>query len=186
MAWQWGNDQERWGAISKLLHWSTVALIFLQFWLAVEAANLPVGLAKLGTLARHKSVGITLLGLATLRLLWRISQSRSPRLPTNTPRWKRVLAGASHFGLYFLLFALPLTGWAMSSAKNYPVSWFNVVQLPDLVAPDEGAFVALRAIHHALAIALCLLIALHLAAALQHHFLQKDSVLLRMLPFRKS
>ena len=58
-----------------------------------------------------------------------------PDLTAETKPWERVLAKISHFLLYVLIFAMPLTGWMMSSAKNYPVSWFNLFQFPDLVAP---------------------------------------------------
>ena len=95
-------------------------------------------MAKLATLARHKSVGITILALALLRLLWRLYNRNSPPLPANLKPYERGLAHLTHYGLYLLLFAMPLSGWMMSSAKNYPVSWFGVFTLPNLVQPDEG------------------------------------------------
>ena len=158
-------------------------MILAQFWLAQRAEALPLGLAKLATLARHKSVGLTILALALLRLLWRWSQRESPPLPGDLRAWERALAGLTHVGLYALLFVLPLTGWAMSSAKNYPVSWFSLFSLPDFVGPDEVLFERLRTLHGALATTLVVLAGLHVLGALQHHFIRKDSVLLRMLPF---
>jgi cytochrome b561 len=177
------NSSERWGSVAKAFHWTIVALILLQFWLAQRAEALPLGLAKLGTLARHKSVGLTILALAVLRLAWRWSQRESPPLPGDLKPWERAAAGLTHVGLYALLFALPLTGWAMSSAKNYPVSWFSLFALPDLVAPDERVFEVLVTTHGILAATLVAFAALHVLGALQHHFIRKDSVLLRMLPF---
>jgi cytochrome b561 len=97
-----------------------------------------------------------------------------------------VLAHFTHYGLYLLLFAMPLTGWAMSSAKNYPVSWFSIGgSLPNLVQPDEQLFEILRTTHGLLAKALVAVALLHVAGALQHHFIRKDNVLRRMLPFAK-
>jgi cytochrome b561 len=183
---QLANSRERWGSVAKAFHWTIVALILAQFWLAQRADSLPLGLAKLAALARHKSVGITILTLALLRLLWRWSQRESPPLPADLRPWERALAGVTHVGLYAALFALPLTGWAMSSAKNYPVSWFSLVTLPDFIEPDEGRFELLRTVHGVLAAALVALAALHVLGALQHHFIRRDSVLLRMLPFGRS
>jgi cytochrome b561 len=177
------NTLERWGAVAKTLHWVIVGMIITQFVLANRAESLPLGMAKLATLARHKSVGITILLLAVLRLAWRFANRQSPPLPANLKGYERFLAHLTHHGLYLLLFALPLTGWAMSSAKNYPVSWFGVFTLPDFVAPGETLFEQLETAHGVLATALLALAVLHVLAALQHHFIRKDNVLRRMLPF---
>jgi cytochrome b561 len=178
------NTRERWGSLAMAFHWAIVILILTQFVLANMAEGLPLGMAKLATLARHKSVGITILGLAMLRLGWRISnRGNSPPLPADLKGYERFLAHLTHEGLYLLLFALPLSGWAMSSAKNYPVSWFRLVTLPDLVRPDEGLFEVLKTTHGILAGTLVALATLHILAAFQHHFIRKDNVLLRMLPF---
>jgi cytochrome b561/polyisoprenoid-binding protein YceI len=176
------NTTQRWGAVSKLLHWTVVVLVIVQFVLANLADALPLGMAKLGLLARHKSVGITILGLALLRLAWRAAQP-APALPGAVPRAQRWLAQGTHGLLYGLLLAMPLTGWIMSSAKNYPVSWFGLVQLPDLVAPGEPLFAAMRSAHGLLAGLLAATALLHLLGALKHHFIDRDDVLRRMLPF---
>jgi cytochrome b561/polyisoprenoid-binding protein YceI len=178
------NSADRWGGVAKLFHWVVVILIVTQFVLANKAESLPLGMAKLGMLARHKSVGITILGIALLRLLWRFANRNSPPLPPNLRAHERILAYLTHHGLYLLLFALPLTGWAMSSAKNYPVSWFGIGgALPNLVAPDEALFETLRTTHGVLAGVLFWLAVLHIGAALWHHFVRKDTILKRMLPF---
>jgi cytochrome b561 len=176
------NTLDRWGAPAKLLHWLVVLFVIGQFVLANIAKNLPLGMEKLGVLARHKSIGITILMLAIIRLLWRLANP-TPTLPTNMAPLQRRLAQLTHFALYALLFAMPLSGWAMSSAKNYPVSWFGTLQLPNFVAPSESAFERLRDIHDTLATALLVIAAAHLLGALKHQFIDKDSVLRRMLPF---
>ncbi len=176
------NTNTGWGAISQTLHWLIVALIILQYVLAETAEELPLGMAKLATLARHKSVGMTILGLAVLRLLWRLG-NRTPALPLAMRAWERILARGSHAGLYLCIFALPLTGWLMSSAKNYPVSWFGWFQFPDLVAPDPGLFDAMHATHEIIFNCLAGLAILHVLGAAKHHFLNRDDVLTRMLPF---
>jgi cytochrome b561 len=82
-----------------------------------------------------------------------------------------------------LLFAMPLTGWLMSSAKNYSVSWFSLFTWPNLIAPNEQAFAWLKSTHDTLSWLLLALSILHVLAALKHHFWNKDDVLRRMLPF---
>jgi cytochrome b561/polyisoprenoid-binding protein YceI len=176
------NTTQRWGAVSKLLHWSIVLLVIAQFVLANLAEGLPLGMAKLGMLARHKSVGITILALALLRLTWRATQP-APALPAGMPRAQRWLAQGTHALLYLLLLAMPLSGWLMSSAKNYPVSWFGLLQLPDLVAPGDALYEAMHAAHELMAVALAVTALLHLLGALKHHFVDGDDVLRRMLPF---
>ncbi len=175
------NSSTRWGAVSMLLHWTVVLLVIAQFVIANIAGELPLGMQKLAWLARHKSVGITILGIAIIRLAWRL-RSPGPALPSRLGPVERMLAATTHIGLYLVLFLMPLSGWLMSSAKGYPVSWFNLVQLPDLIPKNEQAFKILEACHGILAIALVVFAVLHVAGALKHHFIYKDDVLRRMLP----
>lgn len=176
------NTSQRYGFVAQSLHWLIVGLLIVQVTLAKIAADLPLGLDKLALLARHKSFGITILALAAIRLGWRF-YDRPPPLPP-MPRWQLVAARVNHAALYFLLFAMPLTGWIMSSASNYPVSWFGLVQLPDFVGPDRELKDLLKVVHKALANALFVLAGLHVAAALKHQLLDRDGLLFRMLPWR--
>ena len=178
------NTAQRWGAVSQAFHWVIVVMILAQYALTSITEDLPAGVAKLGTLAQHKSVGITILALAVLRLVWRRLNKPSPPLPADLKRYERFLAHLTHHGLYFLLLALPLSGWMMSSAKHYPVSWFGLGRpLPDLVPANETLFGVLKETHELLSTALIAVAALHALAALHHHFVRKDSILRRMLPF---
>ena len=176
------NTTRSWGSVSKLLHWLVVLLIVNQLVIAERADSLPIGIAKLQALAWHKSFGITILMLAVLRLAWRW-MNPVPDLSADTRPWERVLAKLSHFLLYALIFAMPLSGWLMSSAKNFPVSWFRLFQLPDLVAPDERTYQLMRDLHHLLFDLLVVVAAVHVAGALKHHFIDRNDVLKRMLPF---
>jgi cytochrome b561 len=176
------NTTRSWGSVSKLLHWLVVLLIINQWVIAERADSLPIGIAKLQALAWHKSFGITILMLAVLRLAWRWVNP-VPDLTADTRPWERVLAKLSHFLLYALIFAMPLSGWLMSSAKNFPVSWFRLFQLPDLVAPDERTYQLMRDLHHLLFDLLVVVAAVHVAGALKHHFIDRNDVLKRMLPF---
>ena len=175
------NSSTRWGAVSQLLHWLIVALIAVQVTLGLLGAMLPVGIDKLATLARHKSIGITILALAVVRITWRWINP-TPALPADLRPFERRLARGTHAALYALLFALPLTGWSMSSARGFTVSWFNLFQLPNLVGQNQRLYRALLETHQLLAIALGVVVALHIAAALKHHFVLKDDTLRRMLP----
>jgi cytochrome b561 len=178
------NTTARWGLLAQTLHWVIVALLIAQFVLANIADSLPLGLEKLAVLARHKSIGITILMLAAVRLVWRW-MNPTPALPPGLKPYERVAARLTHAALYVLLFAMPLSGWMMSSARNFPVSWFNLVQLPDLVQPSKPLYDLLHETHETLAVALIVVTAVHALAALKHHFYLKDDVLRRMLPFTK-
>lgn len=178
------NSPSRYSAVAQALHWVIAALIVTQFTLAYLADDLPLGAHKLALLARHKSFGMTVLMLAILRLLWRFGHTPPP-LPSGMSPLERMLARATHIAFYVLLFAMPLTGWTMSSAKNYSVSWFGLFTWPDLIAKNETAFNLLRSTHHILSYLLFAIAVLHILAALKHHFWNKDDVLVRMLPQAK-
>lgn len=176
------NTPARFGSVAQTLHWLVAGLLIVQYTLARIADDLPLGPDKVGTLARHKSVGITILMLAILRLAWRRFDSPPP-LPA-MPLWQARTARSTHLAMYALLFAMPLTGWMMSSASNYPVSWFGLVQLPDLIGPDHDVKEALEEVHETLFKVLATIAGLHVAAALKHQFLDRDGLLFRMLPWR--
>jgi cytochrome b561 len=175
----------RYGAVAQAFHWIIAALVVTQFVLANLEVDLPIGAHKLALLARHKSVGMTILMLAVLRLLWRL-WNPPPALPVGMKPIERTLARASHYTFYVLLFAMPVTGWMMSSAKNYSVSWFGLFTWPNLIGENEAAFHLLHTTHETLSDVLFAVAVLHILAALKHHFWNKDNVLLRMLPFTKS
>lgn len=174
------NTTYRWGAVAQFLHWLIVALLILQITLALMADELH-GMPKLAMLARHKSVGLTIMALALIRLAWRWLNP-TPPLPPTLKTYERGLARLTHTLLYVLLFALPLSGWTMSSARGFPVSWFGFFQLPDLVPKNKALYNALVDTHATLACLLVAVVVLHVAAALKHHFVLRDDVLKRMLP----
>lgn len=175
------NTTTRWGAGAQLLHWLIVILIITQYVIAEIADGLPLGPDKVATLARHKSVGITILALAIVRVAWRFANP-TPQLPAASRPWERKTAHATQGLLYLLLFAMPLSGWMMSSARNFPVSWFGLVQLPDLVRPSKPLYDTLHETHEILFGVLIAATVLHVLAALKHHFISKNDVLRRMLP----
>ena len=175
----------RYTVVAQTLHWVIAALIATQFTLAWMQEDLPLGMRKLALLASHKSFGMTVLMLAVLRLAWRLFNP-APALPDGMSKFENFAARATHIAFYVLLFAMPLTGWLMSSAKNYSVSWFHLFTWPNLIAPDDHSFEVLKETHDLLSNVLLAIVILHVLAALKHHFWNKDDVLKRMLPFTKT
>ncbi|MEM9530659.1 MAG: cytochrome b/b6 domain-containing protein [Pseudomonadota bacterium] len=167
--------------LSRFLHWLVAALIVVQYvlaQLAERAEHADATVRLLGLVANHKSVGMTVLALVAFRLVWRFLKP-VPALPP-MPSWQITASKVSHGLLYALLLALPLTGWLMSSASAYSVSWFNLFQIPDLIGPDADLKGTLETIHEILAKALFVMAVIHVLAALKHFVVDRDGVLERM------
>ena len=179
------NSTDRYGGVAQFLHWLIVALLIVQVTTALLADDMPDGLAKLTLLARHKSFGMTILGLALIRVLWRLVNP-APPLPVTLKPYERALARVTHVLLYALLFAMPLSGWVMSVAHNYPVSWFHLFTWPNPVAPDKQLAGIMEDVHTTLAYVLAATVTLHVVAAIKHHFVLRDDTLKRMLPFTRT
>jgi len=174
------STPERWGPITQSFHWLiAAALVFMVSW-GLWMTDLPVGVHKLKAYALHKSVGLTILAVASLRLLWRLGEGR-PQLPP-MPTWQRRAAHAIHVLLYLLLFALPFTGWLYNSLAGFPLRWFGLLHVPSLHSADEALKPLVRDLHEALAWVLVAAVSLHAAAALKHHFIDRDHTLALMLP----
>lgn len=179
------RDAPGYSTTARLLHWLVAAGIVLQYLLGERAENAADSgqlALQLASLAQHKSVGITVLALAIARVIWRML-SRPPQLPTAYQQSNPVLARLSqvaHSALYGLLFFLPLSGWLMSSASAYSVSWFGLFTLPDLIGPSEAAKETLQSAHHLAARALLVLALVHIGAAIKHWLIDKSGVMGRM------
>ncbi|MGN6730036.1 MAG: cytochrome b [Rhodanobacteraceae bacterium] len=175
------NTETRWGSVAQAFHWLIAALIVVQGAIGLTMVELGMTPTKVKVFALHKSIGLTVLALVLLRLAWRLTQ-RAPR-EVPMPRWQLAAARTSHFLLYVLILALPFSGWLFNSAANFPLEWFGMFHVPSLTRgldPVLKAF-ALRA-HVVLFWVLVAVVAVHVFAALWHHFRQRDEVLLRMLP----
>lgn len=178
------NTRERYGLIAQLFHWVIVVLVIVQFVLGITAHGLPISLERLILLARHKSIGITIFVLVVLRLAWRL-YSKPPPLPPSPHPFSNAAARMSHALMYALLLAMPPVGWLYSSASHLTVAWFGLFSLPNLVGPDKRLANAMLLTHESMAWVLLATVTVHVLAALWHHFLLKDTVLLRMLPFTR-
>jgi cytochrome b561 len=179
---QLGNTLERYGAVAIMLHWLMgivlVALIVLGLYM-VSLPDVGFDTKKIGLILYHKELGLVALALALLRLAWRVGNAL-PQLVDNLPDWQKVSARFVHLCFYALMFALPVSGWLMSSATGIPVSFFGLFDLPDFVAYDDRLFHLFIDIHKSLGYALIVLILIHAAAALRHHLLFKDETLTKM------
>jgi cytochrome b561 len=177
------REPERYGKPAMLLHWLTAALIVANWLLGLAMVPMHISPRKLQWYLVHKSIGLTVLLLSSLRLGWRAV--RPPPAPVAMPRWQRRAASASHALLYVLLFAIPLSGWLYSSATGVQVVYLGVVPLPDLVPKDRALGDALRLVHVSLNALLFVVFCVHVAAAIKHHVVDRDTALVRMLPFMK-
>lgn len=177
-----GNGPDRFGAVAKAFHWLTFALLLGSFGIGLSMVGLPLSPNKLQVYSWHKWVGVTVFLVTLVRLGWRLADP-PPTLPATMPDWQRLGARISHGALYAVLIAMPISGWTMSSAKGLQTVYLGLVPLPDLVAPDRALGETLVLVHNGFAVVLALLIALHVATALHHHFAARDDVLRRMVPF---
>jgi cytochrome b561 len=162
------------------LHWVTAALIVANWLLGLSMVPLPISPRKLHWYLLHKSIGLTVLLLSSLRLGWRTL--RPPPALVPMPAWQRRAAHVSHVLLYALLFAIPLSGWLYSSATGVQVVYLGVVPLPNLVAKDRALGDVLRLVHVGLNLTLALVVCVHVVAAIRHHVVDRDATLARMLP----
>jgi cytochrome b561 len=171
----------RYTRTAMLLHWLVAILILGMFGLGIYMADLPLSPQKLKLYSYHKWAGITVLLLALARLAWRIGHAPPP-LPASQPQWQQFAAHAGHGLLYVLIFAAPLSGWMMSSALGFPVVWFGVLPLPDLIDKNKEIGELLKLVHRYLNYTFLVVVTGHALAAIKHQWLDRDGTLSRMVP----
>ena len=169
--------------LARTLHWALALLIVGNFALGLYMADLPFSPARLQYYSWHKWAGVLVLAFSAVRLLTRILKSPPalpPAIEAAMPGWQKLAHHATHIGLYALFFAVPLSGWAFSSAAGFPVVLFGVLPLPDFVPVSEGLADALKEVHKIAALSMAGLVLLHVAGALKHHFVDRDGLMSRM------
>lgn len=176
--------RERYGWSLIGLHWATLLLIVAAYVLGTVLEDMALSPLKLQIYAWHKWVGLLVLALLPLRLLLRFVD-RLDHARGLSP-WEVRASAWTHAVLYLLMLAVPLSGWLQSSAAGFPVVWFGVLPLPDLIAKDKPLAESLKELHELGVNLLVMLAALHGAAALYHHYLRRDGVLARMAPWARS
>jgi len=179
------NTPSRYGIVSMLIHWGMAVLLIVLLatgWYMVQLPDAGFDREKIGFILAHKSIGLVAMYLAVARIAWR-NATLLPRLPDSVSGGQKTAAMFVHLCLYALMFALPVTGWLMSSAGGFPVyGWFDQFQLPDLLHGNPYLFRVFIDLHRWLAYALLALLAVHSGAALAHHFVGRDDTLKKMLP----
>jgi cytochrome b561 len=177
------STRSTYSRVAIVLHWTVGGLMILNilggfFHESFGKAAVPV------IMSLHKATGILVLVLTVARLLWRLTH-RPPSLAATVRGWEKALAHATHGSFYFLMFALPVTGWLMSSAggRKYSISFYGLFDVPFLpVVQDKAAANLFAEQHEVLGFVTVGLIILHFAAALKHHVFDKDDTVIRMLP----
>jgi cytochrome b561/polyisoprenoid-binding protein YceI len=193
------SNEQRYTAVAIVLHWAIAAGIlsnlFIGWWMKVAINETAIQARAIAAFQLHKSIGLTVLLLTVLRLLWRFTH-KPPPLPAGMARWERFAAKATHWAFYLLMVLVPLSGWNYVSSQwadgkplNVPTLWFGLFPVPHLydshVMTDAARAAASQlnaAAHYYLAWSMAGLFVLHVAAALKHHFRNRDHVLSQMLP----
>ncbi len=175
--------EQRYGATAIALHWLTALLIVANLALGLSMVPLAISPRKLQWYLWHKSVGITVLLLTGMRLSWQLI--RPPPPPVAMPAWQRRSAALVRTLLYVLLLAVPVSGWLYSSATGVQVVYLGAIPLPNLVPRDRVLGDALKVVHVTLNSLMFMLVCVHVAAALKHHYVDRDAALRRMLPLRR-
>jgi cytochrome b561 len=180
------NTAEAYGSLSKFLHWSIVVLIIAQYFLAEAAEEAGDDTpAQASLLGWHISVGMLVLLLALVRIGWKAVNKGDPA-PLGEVAWQRKSAAIGHGILYLLILAQPVSGWVMASAAGAPIQIFDWIHFPALTGTDHDLHETLEEVHEVLFYVLVVVAALHIVAALYHHFVLKDGTLRRMLPFHRA
>ena len=177
----------RYGATAITLHWVLAAALVGIFCVGIYMTGLSFSPQRLKLYNWHKWAGVSILALSVLRLVWRLTH-RPPELPASVasamPRWQHLAHHGTHHLMYALFFIVPLVGWAYSSAAGFPIVWFGLLPLPGFMPVNPELAALIKPWHQITAYALAALAVLHVAAVVKHQFVDRDSLLSRMLPGR--
>lgn len=180
------TNTNRYNSIAMTLHWLMAFFIVALLVIGKIMVDLPnTDPDKFTLYQSHKSVGLMILVLTVLRILWRVMHT-SPSLPADMPRWEQIAAKATQGILYLMMVAIPLTGWAIASTSSsgIPTMWFGLFEVPMLpLGNAEDTHELAEEAHELLGNITILLLLLHVAAALKHHFWDRNDVLKSMTPF---
>lgn len=176
------SSTKRYSLTAITLHWLMAILIIATFLLGLTMVDIP-GLTptKLKYFSWHKWLGVTVFGIACLRILWRMTHA-APPYADNMQSWQKKASHIAHALMYVLIFAVPLSGYFYSLAAGVPVMYLGVIPLPVLIAPDPELKALLKQVHYAFNVVLLGVFCLHVLAVLKHQFIDRDRTLQRMLP----
>ena len=174
---------QRYTGIAMSLHWLIGLMILISLGAGLYMVELKLSPAKLQLYSWHKWAGVTIFALVLIRCVWRLTHTPPP-LPFGFPRWQQLVSETTHYLLYALMIAIPLTGWLMSSAKGFQTVYFGVLPIPDLLVKNKEWGETLNLVHRYLNYTMIAIISVHIGAAIKHPLIDKDDVLRRILPSR--
>ena len=179
---RWRNSTEGYGAVSQMLHWVTVVLVMLAWFLGQFGDLFPKGAARAASLFIHNSAGLAVIAILLVRLLWRVADTPPPIEQTVLGAWLDRVGRLTHFVLYALLIAAPISGTILQFARGDSVPLFGVIEIASPWTSDRAFARSVKEVHEVTANMLVIVAALHAAAALLHHWILRDRTLMRMLP----
>jgi cytochrome b561 len=174
------NNSLNYGSVAKCFHWvlgiAIVGMLCGGFYM-VDLEDSPI---SRNLYFFHKSVGVTILVLTVIRFLWRFMNKTTPRLTLNN--FLHIIGKINIYLMYLLTFVMTFSGFTMSMAGGHGINWFNVYKIPMIIGKDTSLAKLAMEIHEFSGVALAILVVMHILAALVHHFIFRDRVLIGMLP----
>lgn len=167
-------------ATARALHWLTAALVLTMIPIGIIMANFSLGPTGDILYDIHRSIGVVLMPIVVVRLIYRLNNPPPP-LPADIPPIQQLAAHVTHWTLYVLLIVQPVVGWIATSAYRAPIKVFWLFELPPIWQVDQPFSEKVFVLHRWLGIAMALLVCAHIGAAMFHHFVRKDDILLRMI-----
>jgi cytochrome b561 len=175
------GEAQGYSPAARAFHWLTAALVLTMVPIGITMANLELGPAVEDPMYHlHRSIGALVLTITVARLIYRL-RNPAPPLPAEIPELQQFAARATHWALYVLLIVQPILGWIATSAYRAPILFFWLFDLPPIWREDRPFSEAIFSVHKSLGIFIAVLILVHIAAALHHHFIRRDRVLERMV-----
>ena len=171
------GKMHKYDKVAATLHWLMAAMMIVIIIIGIGGKGLSDALGGIHTMSLHKSLGITVFFLALLRLFWRLSHTPPP-LPETTPVWQQAAAHVVHIALYVFMLGMPILGYVFGSGGPYPMEWFGIA-VPKIAVGKAIADAAHEA-HEIGGWLVAGLVSLHIVAALWHHYVQRDGLLVRM------
>ncbi len=175
------NSHQRYGLVSKVLHWTVAGLIIALLWLGWYMVDLDYYHRWYTvSLDWHKSLGMLALTAGAMHVVWAVV-TRAPALPASLAPWERLSARAMYVTLFVMMVAMPLTGYVVSTSAGDGVSIFDWFEVPALLPEHAGLRDLAIELHTYLAYATAVLASLHALAAIKHQFVDRDGTLRRMI-----
>lgn len=175
----WGNTAKQWGLVSRLLHGFMAIAIIFMLGLGTTMINMRLSPMKLEMFMVHKSLGILLLLLVAVRIIWRVLNP-APKPSRSISKFQRRTASFAQLLMYVLMVCIPISGWVINSAANFPLQWFGLFEIPSITGPSLETEEFAKLVHLILVSTLGAIVLIHISAALHHHFIKKNKILKRM------